>query len=1356
MDPHAGRIVLNGAVSQYARALAQSGARRVRVDGRGQAELLAFAARFGELVWFYATPDDRPEGDWSAFFLADPAALGAALRRAAPRAREAALAALAARLRGATGEEEKRALLRELFGAPLALARQVDGWLRVLGELGASGPAERLHRRLSEAVRGHLAPALRRLRAWDAGAAAREALGAPVGADYGGLLPLWELEGVAPDPSPWRGPAPAARIDQAAERVVEAFAAFVDALAAALRGAAELEAAAVPGEQRPPLALWSAFVALFRTAQRTLATLTPRYARFYYHRVLREGLRGPFPDRVYLAFTLAGESGSRATVPRGTLFPAGADADGQEVLYAADRALGVTAAALARLRMLRALSGPLVEAFTPAGSPPPPPAPLPPGAVETVPVQRVLASVVDLAAAGDGAGWPTFGSGAAGTVGAQATAPATLGFAVATPELLLGGGRRRVAVAVDFTADEALWRRLAAVAALTGAGRAEVLRQVVEGAFDLDLSTAEGWLRVEVEWAEVVPVPGGGTFTLHLELPPTLPAIVPLHAGGEAPEAEEGAEPRPNPAPGLPTLQATLRAGTVPVAGPLGTAEVHPLPFLEPLRVAEVEVRAWVWGLADLALANTDGEVGGGGAFPVFGAVPAVGSFLELRSAELFSKVPRELAVTLSWVALPPNDTGFAGWYAGWKIGLDGRRQPGLFDNAVFQGRMRVTTPGAWELREPGSPDPLPWAPVHLFRTREACQDPVPLPAAPLCPETRFGGLPVARTKGAPVGYDPAASALRLELSDPPYAFGNDLYAANVLDAVLRELPDGCACQQQCMVLCAPLDEAAAALALCLEACAGSPPGDPCLACLEQVGDRLAARAEACRAACGAASPPGGCEPCALMEEGVRRIDDCIARAAGGQPAAACVEACRAWLAQAYAAALSACVAACMRPGEVRYPSDPWLPQAERVTVDYVSSCRIDPDAAGACGALFHLEPFGGWGPMADEAGGVPLLLPRAGAPASLLLGFDALAGGDTLTLLFQLAAPGGTAEPATPPPVRWSWLGGDRWHPLAARDVPADTTHGLQSSGVVALQLPPLEGPEGTRLPGGGRWLRCAAEGEPAGFPWTVGIFPHAGAATWVDAGEGAGMHLAEPLPAGTITATVQEVAGVGSVLQPMPSFGGRPPETERGYQLRLSERLRHKERAAQPWDYERLALERFPQLWKARALPARGASGPAPGSVLVVVVAGEAGNESADPTMPRAPSALLGAVQEFLAERATPFAGVEVVNPAYVRVTVAAEVAFRDPGTGGDAGGGVDRLNADLVAWLSPWFYGAERAEHEGSYAFEGDVSWFIQSRPYVAALLSLELRHDPAPSTLEWYFLTSAGRHDLRERTFTGGYP
>lgn len=1356
MDPHHGRIVLNGAPSQYSRALEPAVARRVRVDGRSQAELRRFAVRFGELVWFYGL-DDRPDGDWSAFFLADPATLAAAIRRAVPRGREAALAGQVRQLRETGGAEEKRELLRGLFAAPHGLARQVDAWLRVLAELAPGGPALRLHLRLSEAVSGHLGPGLRRLRGWDAGAGARDGVGGAVGLDYDGFLPLWELGAApAPDASVYRGATAGARMDHAAPRVAEAYAAFADALHGVARGAAELRSP--EGGQQPQLALYAAFVALFRTAQRTLNSLTPRYAGFYYHQVLREGLRGPVPDRLYLAFALAPEAGGRTSVAAGTLFPAGNDAAGQEVLYAADRGVAVTAATLARILVLRAVPGPLVAAFVPAGSPPLASPPSWPDE-EPVPVQRVLASAVPAEAASGAdpaaTGWPTFGTDVPGTEGPQVTGPATLGFAVASPQLLLTGGNRCVAVTVRFEGGRELQRRLGSVAQLTGATPADVLKQVVAGAFTVDLSTAEGWFTLDGYRVLAGQSLAQGSFSLGLELPAGAPAIVPLYAGGEPPADPPPGEPLPNPAPGLPTLAARLRPGTLAVTGWRGTAAVHPLPFLEGMEVRAVDVRCWVRGLAGVALANTDGEVGPGGPFPVFGATPAVGGFLDLRSVELFTKVPRDLSVTVSWLAPPPNDTGFEGWYRGYLVGLDGVRTRRLFDNQVFRGRLRVMNPGHWQLRAPGSPDPLAYEPVYLFRTRDArdaCDAAVPRPAAALCPDTLFAKLPVAPA-AAPAYYDPSSSALRLELSDPPYAFGNDLYAANVLDAVLRDLPNPTACEASCTAACGPLQAAAAGLARCLAECDASPPGDPCVECLAAVRDGLEAAAAECQAGCAAASPPGPCDRCARMEQGVARIDACIARAASGVPVEAEVEVTRAWLADAYTLALTACINTCMRPGTIRYPNEPWLPQAQRVSVDYSSGCCIEPGLDGGRGALFHLEPFGGWRAMAADGPGGPTLLPRAGKPAGLLLGFDALPGGDTLTLLFQLAVPGLAEEPATPPAVEWSRLEGNAWEPLPADAVQVDTTHGLRNSGIVALELEPFAASAGTRIPGGQHWLRCSALGQPEGFPWTVSLLPHATTATRVESG---GAQPAEPLPAGTIAGTVQDVAGLGAVLQPMPSFGGRPAEVERTYQLRLAERLRHKDRAAQPWDYERLVLERFPQVWKAQALPARGTGGPAPGSVLVVVVPSESGNESSDTAVPRASTALLGTIQDYLAQRASPFATIQVVNPAYVRVRVHAEVAFRTPGTGGDSGGGLDRLNADLVAYLSPWFYDAERATREGSYALEGDISQFIQSRPYVDTLLSLRLEHDPEPGTLEWYFLTSANAHVLRERTFTGSLP
>ena len=89
----------------------------------------------------------------------------------------------------------------------------------------------------------------------------------------------------------------------------------------------------------------------------------------------------------------------------------------------------------------------------------------------------------------------------------------------------------------------------------------------------------------------------------------------------------------------------------------------------------------------------------------------------------------------------------------------------------MFFGNIGVLNPGSWNLA-----DELPLSPpgdgVYLFRTLPCCQNPVPSSDGALCPESRFD-TPRVVPATPPAYYDPAASAVVLELTGPPYAFGN-------------------------------------------------------------------------------------------------------------------------------------------------------------------------------------------------------------------------------------------------------------------------------------------------------------------------------------------------------------------------------------------------------------------------------------------------------------------------------------------------------------------------------------------------------------------------------------------------------
>ncbi|MFX5747813.1 hypothetical protein ABTE19_23095, partial [Acinetobacter baumannii] len=75
---------------------------------------------------------------------------------------------------------------------------------------------------------------------------------------------------------------------------------------------------------------------------------------------------------------------------------------------------------------------------------------------------------------------------------------------------------------------------------------------------------------------------------------------------------------------------------------------------------------------------------------------------------------------------------------------------------------------------------------------------------------------------------------------------------------------------------------------------------------------------------------------------------------------------------------------------------------------------------------------------------------------------------------------------------------------------------------------------------------------------------------------------------PAGAITDLSKRNPAIESIWQPIASFGGRPPETGDDYNIRVSERLRHKERPLTALDISQFVLAKFPQVLKVKCIGA------------------------------------------------------------------------------------------------------------------------------------------------------------------------
>ncbi|MCA9692372.1 MAG: baseplate J/gp47 family protein, partial [Myxococcales bacterium] len=171
--------------------------------------------------------------------------------------------------------------------------------------------------------------------------------------------------------------------------------------------------------------------------------------------------------------------------------------------------------------------------------------------------------------------------------------------------------------------------------------------------------------------------------------------------------------------------------------------------------------------------------------------------------------------------------------------------------------------------------------------------------------------------------------------------------------------------------------------------------------------------------------------------------------------------------------------------------------------------------------------------------------------------------------------------------------------------------------------------------------------------------------------------------------------------------------------FYTRVSERLRHKSRALTPWDYERLVLQRFAAIYKAKCLPAAAAKGP--GAVDVLVIPDLRAQLPADAFAPRASADLLAEVQAHLEEVAPASARIVVRNPHYVAVSVRLGVRFH---AGEDVRRASERLGDDLSRFLSPWAYDEGAELTIGGRIYASSILDFVDRRDYVDYVAEIRL--------------------------------
>jgi len=439
---------------------------------------------------------------------------------------------------------------------------------------------------------------------------------------------------------------------------------------------------------------------------------------------------------------------------------------------------------------------------------------------------------------------------------------------------------------------------------------------------------------------------------------------------------------------------------------------------------------------------------------------------------------------------------------------------------------------------------------------------------------------------------------------------------------------------------------------------------------------------------------------------------------------------------------------------EVNYgpPNAPYSPIISELKISYQAIEYIDflsDKKADTETQLFHIYPFGQieFSPASDAESfeGVlqeTLLVPsfnitleeeddaQAMAEGTLYIGLEGLIPEQNVSILFQVAE--GSAEPdLETPEVQWAYLSNNQWIDFGTTEILEDNTNGLLTSGIIKFVMPDAMTSNNSILPNGYHWIKVSVRTNKDAINQLIAVHTQAVKASFQN-NDNDPNHLANPLAATTIKKLKIRQAAIKSVAQPYASFDGKMKEQSDAFYTRISERLRHKNRAVSIFDYERLVLEEFPQVYKVKCLNHTNEECEyAPGYVKVIAVPDLRNRNAVDPFRPRLSANTLEEIQDFLQTLASDFTQIVVDNPTYEQVQVSFNVQFVK---GKDKGYYTQLLEEDIQKYLTPWLYDEGADISFGGTLHRSLIINFIEEREYVDFLTDFQMTHITEEQTLE----------------------
>ena len=390
------------------------------------------------------------------------------------------------------------------------------------------------------------------------------------------------------------------------------------------------------------------------------------------------------------------------------------------------------------------------------------------------------------------------------------------------------------------------------------------------------------------------------------------------------------------------------------------------------------------------------------------------------------------------------------------------------------------------------------------------------------------------------------------------------------------------------------------------------------------------------------------------------------------------------------------------------HPNEPYTPMIKEISCDLRSRMTFDHNNNDDF-SLKHIYPFG-----SEEKSINNSLIPDFKDGSTIFIGIDNFINDDIISILFKFND-GIVSDEIK---ITFSIYDGEKWSVLDEEEVLEDNTSNFKCDGIVKLNLKKSRNRKKNLFNDNNCWIKISSNGHSF-----IEIIDDISLQAVMVECISQNLLDNKNIESGRISSFVNEKDGIDFIIQKYPSFGGQSPESKNEYYLRISERLRHKDRCFGVRDYEKIILQQFPNVHRCICFNHRDESMKLkPGNVLVILIP-SLKNINETKTNALFSSIELNKIRDYINKRSPNGAVVNVINPSYEKIRAKLNVKFNK---GYDPKYYIKKLELDIKSFISPNIYLNDTNIDVVESIQSSRIIYYIENLIYVDHILNFSLFH------------------------------